>query len=179
MASSSTYLTGNRDNIIALVENAASAEFQDDDQPSADEPPASPTTLSSDVNLEEVSPTTGPWVASLLAKADKLKLVNEDPSLRRSIRQKGQKNGFRHKVCLDKECIGCASHPPTISPSIIRNLGSSFCGIPQAELSDAALSKKKKVLAPMGKKKTTKKNSKDANDDPKDKEAATKKKPRK
>nr|CAB3456454.1 unnamed protein product [Digitaria exilis] len=165
--------------VITMVEDSFSAEFHAEDQPLGDPEPSSPTTPSSEVDLRDVSPSTGPWAAALLAKAGKLKLSEEDPALRRSIRQKGQKKGYRHKSCLDKHCVACESKPPTISPLVIKNLGASFCDIDPAKLTDQALSKKKKAVAPMGKKPAPKKNSRDKDDVAKDKAAAAKKKAKK
>lgn len=93
----STCLKGNGVAAISLVEEAITAEFQENDadelvaldQPEHDITPIS-SPASSD-NLENVSPSTGPWAASLLAKAGKLKVVEDDPKLRRSSRQKAQK----------------------------------------------------------------------------------------
>lgn len=179
VTSSPTCFIGQGNEVITMVEDSFSAEFHAEDQPLGDPEPSSPTTPSSEVDLRDVSPSTGPWAAALLAKAGKLKLSEEDPALRRSIRQKGQKKGYRHKSCLDKHCVACESKPPTISPLVIKNLGASFCDIDPAKLTDQALSKKKKAVAPMGKKPAPKKNSRDKDDVAKDKAAAAKKKAKK
>lgn len=68
----------------------------EEDDPSDGLPPipASPTS-DGEVNLEKVSPSSGPWSAALLSKARKLKLTEDDPSLRRSTRQKDLKKGLQ------------------------------------------------------------------------------------
>ncbi|KAF8690825.1 hypothetical protein HU200_041221 [Digitaria exilis] len=182
MASSSTSITGHGDHAILVVEHAISAEFADvaaADTTLSDSRPISPVTPPSEVNLDEVSPSTGPWAAALLAKASKLKLTYNDPTLKRSARQNDPKKGFRHNTCPDKHCYACDSAPPGISPSVIKNLGSNFCDIDPAELIDVALAKKKKALPPVGKKKAIKKHTKGNDEEDKDKPAAAKKKVRK
>ncbi|CAN6305666.1 unnamed protein product [Urochloa humidicola] len=125
----------------------------------------------------KVSPSIGPWSKALLAEAGKLKLSEDDPELRRSCRKKEQNKGFRHKTCQDKKCIACEAGPPTLSPSVIKNLGAEFCKVDASKLTTTALLKKKKATAPVGKKPIPKKKQKDSDDDDKDK--ATKKKARK
>jgi hypothetical protein len=71
--------------------------------------------------------------------------------------------------------------PPTLSPSVIRNLGASFCNINPDKLAVEKLSKarNKKVAAPGGKKqaKSKSKNNPESTND--DSQAASKKKPKK
>ena len=65
--------------------------------------------------------------------------------------------------------------PPSISPSVIKNLGVSFCNVEESDLTLPALSKKKSVSVPVGKKSIKKKPpTKDEADD-----KQNKKKPRK
>ena len=40
-------------------------------------------------------------------------------------------------------CLACGSAPPILSPSIIRNLGETFCKLDAEKVSDVALRKKK------------------------------------
>lgn len=85
-----------------------------------------------------------------------------DSSLRRSERQKGLNKEFKSSACLNKGCLGCLMDPPNISPTVIRNLGSTFCNIDPALLTEEALGKKqikKKKAAPSpgGKKQGNKK----------------------
>lgn len=58
---------------------------------------------------------------------------------------------------MDIHCVAWDVAPPTIPPSLIRNLGATFCDIDPAQLTQEALTRKKKVSAPGGKKKTLKK----------------------
>ncbi|CAN6209522.1 unnamed protein product [Urochloa humidicola] len=124
-----------------------------------------------------VSPSTGPWSKALLAEAGKLRLSEDDPLLRRSCRMKTLNKGYKNSGCKDKQCLACDAVPPSIPPSIIKNLGADFCKIEEEKLTEAALLRKKKATAPGGKRPMLKKKSKDSNGDDKDKE--TKKKVRK
>ncbi|CAL4899272.1 unnamed protein product [Urochloa decumbens] len=114
-----------------------------------------------------ISPSTGPWSKALLDRVDMNKKNNAvvDTDLRRSDRNRQQQKGFKHASCIDKSCLGCNSKPPTISPSLIKNLGASFCKIDPAKLTDEMLGKKRKATAPGGKKPAVKKPSKDNDDD--------------
>ncbi|CAN6351117.1 unnamed protein product [Urochloa humidicola] len=124
-----------------------------------------------------VSPSTGPWSKALLAEAGKLRLSEDDPLLRRSCRMKTLNKGYKNSGCKDKQCLACDAVPPSIPPSIIKNLGADFCKIEEEKLTEAALLRKKKATAPGGKRPMLKKKSKDSNGDDKDKE--TKKKVKK
>lgn len=75
-----------------------------------------------------------------------------------------QNKGFKGKSCMDRRCIACESSPPNLSPSIIKNLGATFCNVDPEQLTEEALSKKKKVSALGGKKPVFKKKSKDDDD---------------
>ena len=66
--------------------------------------------------------------------------------VRRSMRLKLINKGFKSSPtsCKDKNCLGCAAKPPTISPKVIRNLVASFCGINPVDLTPT-IKKKKSV----------------------------------
>lgn len=57
--------------------------------------------------------------------------------------------------------------PPIISPSIIKNLGVTFCNVEPEKLAEPALLRKKKASAPGGKKPIIKKKQKNGGDDDK------------
>ncbi|CAO2168713.1 unnamed protein product [Urochloa humidicola] len=101
-----------------------------------------------------ISPSIGPCSKALLAQAilNKNKQAVVDSNIRRSDRKKQQQKGFKHNTCLDKNCLGCNSRPPIISPSLIKNLGILFCKIDASKLNIDGLSKKKKATTPGGKK---------------------------
>ena len=65
---------------------------------------------------------------------------------------------------MGKNYLGCSIEPPTLTPSVLRNLGASFCKVNEKDLSDAALFKKKKILDPIGKRTVKKKANPDDND---------------
>ncbi|RLN04297.1 hypothetical protein C2845_PM13G19540 [Panicum miliaceum] len=66
-----------------------------------------------------------------------------DSSVRRSLRVKNLKKGFKASPCTGKNCLACDKAPPTISPSIIKNLGVDFCKIDEAKLTQDNLQKRK------------------------------------
>ena len=76
------------------------------------------------------------------------------------------RNGYKEPQCSSKNCLGCNVEPPNLSPSVIRNLGVSFCKIDEKDLSDSALLKKKMLptLASGNKRTSKKKASSDANE---------------
>ena len=114
---------------------------------------------------QKVSSTPGPWSKSFLDQAKHLQKSSllEDPHKRRSKRVLNQKQGYKNPQCMDKNCLGCTLVPPNLSPSVIRNLGESFYKVDGKELIDAALTKKKKAFAPVGKKLIKKKANPDDN----------------
>ncbi|KAJ1255462.1 hypothetical protein BS78_K215400 [Paspalum vaginatum] len=79
-------------------------------------------------------------------------LVIEEEEVRRSDRLKSKKKGYKSPQCISKGCSACTVNPPLLQPSVIRNLGESFCNINTAELSDPKLNLKKPVN-PVGRKK--------------------------
>lgn len=101
----------------------------------------------------KVAATPGPWSQQLLDLAAQNEISEQalSPASRRSACKKEQLKGFKGSSCANKNCLGCAEDPPTISPSIIRNLGASFCKVDVEKLSVEALSKKAKVATPSGK----------------------------
>ncbi|CAL4992476.1 unnamed protein product [Urochloa decumbens] len=130
--------------------------------------------------LSKISPSTGPWSKKLLEEAAKAKgkhnLLEDsltEAAARRSIMQKHLHNGFKTSPCEHQNCLGCTIEPPTISPTVIKNLGSSFCGIDPEHLTVEKLNKKKKPAAPGGKKQVKKKAEVSKND--KDDKQANKK----
>ncbi|KAF8720685.1 hypothetical protein HU200_023587 [Digitaria exilis] len=165
-------MTSKGDVASALAEDLLEAEIQKE-SPVVDTFSSPP---SETVNLANVSPSTGPWARSLLIKAGKLKVSEDDPALRRSCRQKSHKQGFKGKRCQDKQCIACHSHPPTISPTIIKNLGTSFCKVGMEKLDKVAHLKRKKAHVPVGKKSVIKKKPKDSDNDDVDKNGKKKSK---
>jgi len=60
-----------------------------------------------------------------------------------------QKNGFKDSSCNRKNCLGCTVKPPSLSPSVIRNLGATFCNMDEETVTEAALLKKS-WLPPLG-----------------------------
>ncbi|RLM69503.1 hypothetical protein C2845_PM17G10050 [Panicum miliaceum] len=79
---------------------------------------------------------------------------------------KNLKKGFKEVQCSSKNYLGCRVVPPNLSPSIIENLGASFCKFDEKDLTVPALQKKKKTsaIAPGGKKVPKKKANPDDHD---------------
>jgi len=108
--------------------------------------------------------TPSPWSKALLDKVQKEGVTEgvtdlmEDSSLRKSKRMEKQRNGFKHSQCT-KGCLGCTITPPTLSTSVIRNLGASFCNLDEESLTAPIMNKKKMHATPGGKKQTKKKPS--------------------
>ncbi|KAF8654909.1 hypothetical protein HU200_061338 [Digitaria exilis] len=114
--------------------------------------------------LKEVEPSTGPWSTKLLQHAGKLKLFEDDPTLRRSCRKIADKKGCKGLSCADRKYIACGSNPPIISAFIIKTLWATFCNVDPEKLTDPALLKKKKASIPGGKKPILKKKTKEDDD---------------
>jgi hypothetical protein len=102
---------------------------------------------------EKVVTTPGPWSQQLLDLAAQNKISDQAlcPANRRSARKKDQLKGYKRSACASKNCLGCDVIPPTISPSIIKNLGASFCKVDADKLTVEALGKKAKWLPLEGK----------------------------
>lgn len=66
--------------------------------------------------------------------------------------------------CKDKNGIGCSVEPPSLSHSVVRNLGEALCKIDPTNLTFVALRKKKLVASPGGKKPLKKKNTNSTDD---------------
>ncbi|CAL5036004.1 unnamed protein product [Urochloa decumbens] len=106
-----------------------------------------------------------PGLGAQSAIKSKKAAVVVDSDLRRSERKKKQNRGLKHETCPDKDCLSCVSKPPIIPPSVIRNLGESFCKVDLAKLTVEALGKKGKAAAPGGKRPVVKKTSKDSDNE--------------
>nr|TKW09494.1 hypothetical protein SEVIR_6G105300v2 [Setaria viridis] len=106
-----------------------------------------------------ISPYTCPWSQAFLDQAANFKTLAlvVDYDLRRSERKKDQLKCFKSSGCPHSNCIGCSMKPPVLPPSMVRNLGESFCKIDGPPLTDEALLKKKKVAGPGGKKPASRK----------------------
>lgn len=74
-----------------------------------------------------------------------------DSAVRRSDRVRASCNGFKGNICKAKNCLGCSSDPPTLSPSTLKKIGTSICQLQPAQVEDQVLFKKKKIN-PIGKK---------------------------
>jgi hypothetical protein len=128
---------------------------------------------------EKVVTTPGPWSQQLLDLAAQNKITDQAlcPANRRSARKKDQLKGYKSLACASKNCLGCDVIPPTISPSIIKNLGASFCKVDADKLIVEALGKKKQSGCPWREKQPKKPSSQDPSNE--DVSKPIKKKPKK
>jgi hypothetical protein len=85
-------------------------------------------------------------------------ILVENEDLRRSFRVKNQSKSFKKNSCSAKNCLACsAGNPPsTVSPSLVKNMGATFCNMNAYEVFDEALLAKKKTTKRAVKKPTKK-----------------------
>jgi len=76
-----------------------------------------------------------------------------DQDVRRSERFKNKNNGFKSSTCTDRRCISCSPSPPILSTKLIQNLGVQFCKMDAEDLTEEALTRKKRRTAAIGKEK--------------------------
>lgn len=84
-------------------------------------------------------------------RVGKGKAVLSEADLRRSLRLKKAHKGFKISTCKERNYLGCSASPPTISPTIIRDLGATFFNINLDDLSDANLQARPTNKKPMKK----------------------------
>jgi hypothetical protein len=65
-----------------------------------------------------------------------------DAYVRRSARVHSKNQGFKSPSCRDRNCLGCSTNPPSLSSSVVRELGSTFCQLDLAALTDDQLNPK-------------------------------------
>jgi hypothetical protein len=65
-----------------------------------------------------------------------------DTNVRRSGRLHSKTLGFKSSPCRDKNCVGCSANPPSLSSSVVRELGSTFCQLDASSLTDDHLNAK-------------------------------------
>lgn len=59
-----------------------------------------------------------------------------DSAVRHSNRVRASCNGFKMNTCKAKNCLGCSSDPPTISPTSLKKIGSSLYQLQPSQLDD-------------------------------------------
>lgn len=79
-----------------------------------------------------------------------------DSHLQRSDRLHKLNKGFKSSVCKDSNCLGCSTDPPVLSPSIVRDLGATFCNIDPSKLTDDSLHAKPQKSGAVGQLKSKK-----------------------
>jgi len=117
-----------------------------------------PTVVDSSEVVVMTPPPSAPVPpAPTKAKCGKTTIVS-DATVRQSVRVHNQNRGFKNALCKGRNCVGCSTDPPTLSVSVVCDLGSSFCKPNPASLTkevlndrptkQAALSRLKKVKKP-------------------------------
>ena len=99
------------------------------------------------MDYEQVAAPTPATPAKKQKLSKQKQPILSEADLRRSVRLKKVHKGFKSSACKDKNCVGCSSTPPAISPSIIKDLGTSFCDINADDLTEVKLSKQPKGKA--------------------------------
>ncbi|TVU06696.1 hypothetical protein EJB05_49921, partial [Eragrostis curvula] len=106
---------------------------------------------------EDLPPTTPPEVQPAFHSAKSTSEIHEKKKkrcmpaplvtseVRRSTRIKDKLKGFKSNKCDANGCYACSSAPPNLSPSMIKNLGHTFCKISLDELSEPKLTAKRKM----------------------------------
>jgi len=93
----------------------------------------------------------------------KMKSPVVESEVRRSIRVRGQTNGFKPSGCKITNCLGCKVQPPNLSIATLQAIGAEMCQINPEEVNEAALNKRKKPK-PIMKKGKNKENDDKAED---------------
>lgn len=122
--------------------------------------------MGTNLNAQEAvtpPPSVNPLVLVPRAKRGKQPIIS-DATLRRSERLHNNTKGFKSPTCKNKNCLGCSSNPPTLSSSVVRDLGASFCNLDPASLTEENLNSKASKKKPVDKPKP-KKAKKDGNGD--------------
>jgi hypothetical protein len=106
--------------------------------------PASPWISSAsgdqEFSEEQATPPPSSTVCKTPPKGKRGKRVPiSEADLRRSSRLHNQHKGFKSSICKDRNCLGCSPNPPVLSPSVVRDLGVSFCSVDPAKLTDDKL----------------------------------------
>lgn len=125
-----------------------------------------PTMAFSDGPFME-TPSLPPAVTKKTPRAKRGKsLCISEADLRRSDRLHNISKGFKSPICQNRNCLGCTSIPPLLSPSVVRDLGASFCNVNPDLLTDDKLGAKPSKKRAVSKPKTKKaKQSTDAEED--------------
>jgi hypothetical protein len=75
---------------------------------------------------------------------------------RRSPRIRNRNGGFKHNSCPSKNCLACLAVPPSLSGSMMKSVGESYCKVKAGKLQVQELSVKKKGKQAIGGLKTKK-----------------------
>jgi len=110
-----------------------------------------------DMNSTEVMtpPPAAPSTSTPCGKHGK-HLHISDANVRRSARVHSKTHGFKSPSCRDKSCLGCSTNPPSLSSSVVRELGITFCQLEPTALTDDQLNAKSVKPSTVGRPKSKK-----------------------
>jgi hypothetical protein len=116
--------------------------------------------------LYEEEPPVTPKSKKKLKKIKNQTHVVES-EVRRSIRVRGQSNGFKPIGCKKANCLGCNIKPPTLSVEALQDIGINLCNLTTEEVDEAILNKKKSnpIAKKKGKNKEKSKEDKEGAED--------------
>jgi hypothetical protein len=122
--------------------------------------------VSEEVMLCEEEPPVTPKSTKKLRKV-KNKTPVVESEVRRSIRVRGQSNGFKPSGCKKANCLGCNIKPPTLSVEALQDIGINLCNLTTEEVDEAILNKKKPnpIVKKKGKNKAKNKEDKEGAED--------------
>lgn len=80
-----------------------------------------------------------------------------DTTVRRSPRIRKIDGGFKHKSCIEKNCLACVDVPHQVPSATLKLIAEEVCKTPSDAVSDQALNAKNKRKLPIGEKPTLKK----------------------
>ncbi|TVU17769.1 hypothetical protein EJB05_33825, partial [Eragrostis curvula] len=105
--------------------------------------PVNTKSAASTLNLSKTVP--------IIRKKTTCKVAIVETDVRRSDRLKKKNEGFKANSCSHWNCVACTNEPPVLSPSLIKDLGTSFAQVAPEEVNEQALQKKRKSKTAIGK----------------------------
>jgi len=133
----------------------------DDDN---DGDPKAPTSVA----VETPTPPSIPIPAAPSKAKRGKKPIISDASVRRSARVHAKTKGYKNNQCNYRNCIGCSIDPPTLSVSVVRDLGKSFCNLDPYSMTEEALNKRPAKKAAMERPKKDNKSNRASHNDSKE-----------
>ncbi|TVT99539.1 hypothetical protein EJB05_55088, partial [Eragrostis curvula] len=86
----------------------------------------------------------------VIRKKISCKVAIVETDVRRSDRLKKRNEGFKANSCSRWDCVACTNEPPVLTPSLIKDLGTSFAQVAPEGLNEQTLQKKRKSKTTIG-----------------------------